>query len=71
MKDSVYRASEAIGVIAQSWEAAARNAVESAAKTARDRRVAEVIRQDATIERGSLVADRVRLAIPCKYDSRD
>jgi dodecin len=71
MADSVYRVTEVIGVSSESWEAAARNAVETAAKTVRDLRVAEVIRQDVTIENGSLVNYRVRLGISFKYDSGD
>ena len=49
MADSVYRVTEVIGV-SESWEAAARNAVETAASTVRDLRVAEVVRHDVTIE---------------------
>jgi dodecin len=71
MADSVYRVTEVIGVSSESWEAAARNAVETAAKTVRDLRVAEVIRQDVTIEDGALVAYRVRLGISFKYDTGD
>jgi flavin-binding protein dodecin len=69
MADSVYRVTEVIGVSSESWEAAARNAVETAAKTVRDLRVAEVIRQDVTVENGSLVNFRVRLGISFKYES--
>jgi hypothetical protein len=69
MAESVYRVTEVIGVSADSWEAAARNAVQTAAKTVRDLRVAEVLRQDVTIENGSLVNYRVRLGISFKYDS--
>ena len=69
MADSVYRVTEVIGVSSESWEAAARNAVETAAKTVRDLRVAEVLRQDVTIENGSLVSFRVRLGISFKYES--
>jgi len=71
MADSVYRVTEVIGVSGESWEAAARNAVTTAAKTVRDLRVAEVVRQDVTIEDGGLVSYRVRLAISFKYDSGD
>jgi flavin-binding protein dodecin len=71
MADSVYRVTEVIGVSSESWEAAARNAVQTAAKTVRDLRVAEVLRQDVTIENGGLVGYRVRLAISFKYDSGD
>jgi flavin-binding protein dodecin len=69
MADSVYRVTEVIGVSTESWEAAARSAVETAAKTVRDLRVAEVVRQDVTIENGGLRTFRVRLAISFKYDS--
>ena len=71
MADSVYRVTEVIGVSSESWDAAARNAVETAAKTVRDLRVAEVIRQDVTIENGSLVSYRVRLGISFKYETGD
>jgi flavin-binding protein dodecin len=69
VSDSVYRVTEVIGVSSEGWEAAARNAVETAGKTVRDLRVAEVIRQDVTIENGGVVAFRVRLGISFKYDS--
>jgi flavin-binding protein dodecin len=71
MADSVYRVTEVIGTSSESWEAAARSAVETAAKTVRDLRVAEVIRQDITIENGGLVSYRVRLGISFKYESGD
>ena len=71
MTESVYRVTEVIGVSSDSWEAAARNAVETAARTVRDLRVAEVIRQDVTIEDGGVVNFRVRLGISFKYDSGD
>jgi flavin-binding protein dodecin len=71
MADGVYRVTEVIGVSSESWEAAARNAVETAAKTVRDLRVAEVLRQDLTIENGAVRDYRVRLGISFKYDSGD
>jgi flavin-binding protein dodecin len=71
MADSVYRVTEVIGVSTESWEVAARRAVETAAKTVRDLRIAEVVRQDVTIEDGGLRSFRVRLAISFKYDSSD
>jgi flavin-binding protein dodecin len=69
MAESVYRVTEVIGVSTESWEAAARTAVETAAKTVRDLRVAEVIRQDVTIQDGGVTSFRVRLGISFKYDS--
>ena len=71
MADSVYRVTEVIGVSTASWEAAARAAVETAAKTIRDLRVAEVVRQDVTIENGAVVSYRVRLGISFKYETGD
>jgi dodecin len=71
MADSVYRVTEVIGVSSESWEAAARSAVETAAKTVRDLRIAEVIRQDLTIENGGVASVRVRLGISFKYDTGD
>ena len=69
MADSVYRVTEVIGVSGESWEAATRNAVETAAKTVRDLRIAEVVRQDVTIEDGQVTGYRVRLNISFKYES--
>ena len=71
MADSVYRVTDVIGVSSESWEAAARSAVETAANTVRDLRVAEVVRQDVVIEEGRVSAFRVKLAISFKYDSGD
>lgn len=71
MAESVYRVTEVIGVSNDSWEAAARSAVETAAKTVRDLRVAEVVRQDVTIQDGAIVNFRVRLGISFKYESGD
>jgi flavin-binding protein dodecin len=71
MSDSVYRVTDVIGVSSESWEAAARNAVETAATTIRDLRVAEVTRTDVTIENGQIKNYRVRLGISFKYESSD
>jgi len=71
MSDSVYRVTEVIGVSSESWEAAAAAAVATAARTVRDLRIAEVTRQDLTIEDGKVTSYRVRLSISFKYDSGD
>jgi flavin-binding protein dodecin len=71
MADSVYRVTEVIGTSPNSWADAARNAVETAASTIRDLRIAEVIREDVTIENGTVKEYRVRLGISFKYDSGD
>jgi flavin-binding protein dodecin len=71
MADSVYRVTEVIGVSSESWEAAARSAVETAARTVRDLRTAEVLRQDVTVENGGVTSFRVRLGISFKYETGD
>jgi flavin-binding protein dodecin len=68
MAESVYRVTEVIGVSSESWEQAARNAVEAAGQTVRELRIAEVVRQDVTIEDGKVSGFRVRLGISFKYD---
>jgi dodecin len=68
MSDSVYRVTEVIGVSPDSWEAAAKNAVETAAKTVRDLRIAEATRFDLTIQDGKVTSYRVRLDISFKYE---
>jgi dodecin len=68
MSESVYRVTEVIGASPDSWEAAARNAVETAGKTVRDLRVAEATRFDVTVENGKISAYRVRLDISFKYE---
>lgn len=71
MADSVYRVTEVIGTSTESWEAAARNAVETAGNTVRDLRVAEATRFDVTIENGQVSSYRVRLDISFKYEQGD
>jgi dodecin len=71
MSDSVYRVTEVIGTSAESWEAAARNAVETAGQTVRDLRVAEATRFDVTINDGKIESYRVRLDISFKYEGGD
>ncbi len=71
MSDSVYRVTEVIGTSAESWEAAARNAVETAGQTVRDLRVAEATRFDVTVNDGKIESYRVRLDISFKYESGD
>jgi dodecin len=69
MTDSIYRVTEVIGTSAQSWEDAAKNAVETAAKTLRDLRVGEIEKLDLTIEDGRVVSYRARVRISFKYES--
>ena len=71
MPDSVYRVTDVIGTSTESWEAAAASAVQTAAKSVRDLRVAEVLRQDVMIEDGAVKGYRIRLAISFKYESSE
>lgn len=71
MEESVYRVTELVGVSSQSWDQAARNAVEAAAKTVRELRVAEVVRSDLTIENGQVKNFRVRLSVSFKYEASE
>lgn len=66
---SVYRVTEVIGTSSKSWEAAARSAIETAAQTVRDLRIAEATRFDVTINDGKVVEYRVRLSVSFKYES--
>ena len=71
MPDSVYRVTQIIGTSSESWAAAARTAVETAARTVRDLRVAEVDKMDVTIENGHITTYRVKLNISFKYETGD
>ena len=66
---SVYKVTEIIGISAQSWEDAAKNAVETAAATLRDLRIAEVVKMDVKIEDGKAREYRTRLQLSFKYGS--
>lgn len=66
-KDSVYKVVEVIGTSTKSWAEAGRNAVETAAATLRDLRVAEVVKLDMTVENGKVSAYRARVALSFKY----
>jgi flavin-binding protein dodecin len=68
MPDSVYRVTEVIGTSSESWEQAAKNAVETAGESVRELRIAEVVRQDVTIAEGKISEFRVRLGISFKYE---
>ena len=67
--DSVYKITEIIGTSTTSWEDAAKNAVETASKTLRDLRVAEIVKLDLVVENGKVVAYRARVNLSFKYES--
>jgi dodecin len=66
MADSVYRFTEVVGTSTESWERAATVAVETAARTLRDLRVAEVEKLDLVIEDGRVSAYRAKVSISFK-----
>jgi len=65
--EAVYRITEIIGTSKTSWEAAAKNAVETAALSLRELRVAEVSQLDMKVENGKVVAYRARVSLSFKY----
>jgi hypothetical protein len=67
MKESVYKVIEIIGSSSESWEKAAKIAVQRASKTLKDLRVAEVISMDMHLDEGKILAYRVRLKVSFKH----
>jgi flavin-binding protein dodecin len=65
---AVYRVTEIIGTSTTSWEDAAKSAVETAAKSLRDLRVAEIEKLDVKVEDGRVVAYRARVSLSFKYE---
>lgn len=67
--EGVYRVIDVIGSSPTSWEDAAKNAVETASKSLRDLRIAEVTKMDMKVEDGKVVAYRTRVQLSFKYES--
>lgn len=67
MTESVYKIIELVGTSEKSWEEAARLAVETASKSLKDLRVAEVTKLDMKIENGRVTAYRARVNVSFKY----
>jgi flavin-binding protein dodecin len=68
MTDSVYKVIELIGTSTESWEKAASVAVERAAQTLRDLRVAEVLELDMVLENGKVTAYRAKIKVSFKFE---
>ena len=64
---SVYKIIEIVGTSPKSWEDAAQTALRTATKSLEDLRVAEVVKQDVTVENGKITSFRVRLNISFKF----
>jgi len=69
MSESVYKVIELVGSSPTSWEDAAKNAVETAGKTLKDLRIAEITQMDMKIENGEVTAYRARVKLSFKYKS--
>jgi flavin-binding protein dodecin len=68
MQDNVYKVIHLIGTSSKSWEEAGKAAVERAAKSLRDLRVAEVVEQDMVVQDGQVKAYRTKVRVSFKYE---
>ena len=71
MADSVYKVIELVGSSSESWEKAAALAVETAAKSLRDLRIAEVVQLDMQLDNGKVMAYRAKVKVSFKYHTGD
>jgi flavin-binding protein dodecin len=68
MSDSVYKIITIVGTSPESWEKAAKVAVETAAKTLRDLRIAEIEELDMQIDKGKVISYRAKVRVSFKYE---
>jgi hypothetical protein len=71
MTESVYKVIELVGTSTESWEKAAANAVETAAKSLKDLRVAEIMQLDLQVEDGKVRAYRAKVKLSFKYHTEE
>lgn len=71
MAESVYKVIELVGTSTESWEKAAAAAVETAAKSLRDLRIAEVVELDMQLEDGKVLAYRAKVKVSFKYQTEE
>ena len=69
MANSIYKIIELVGTSDVSWEDAAKNAVETAGKSLKDLRIADITKMDMKIENGKVVAYRTRVNLSFKYET--
>ncbi len=69
MSESVYKVIEMVGTSTESWEKAATNAVETASKSLKNLRIAEINKLDMKVENGKVAAYRARVALSFKHES--
>ena len=65
---SIYRVTELVGTSKTGWEDAVKNAVQTASRTLRDLRVAEIKKLDVTIDEGKVTTFRARIDVSFKYE---
>jgi hypothetical protein len=68
MSNSIYKIIELVGTSSSSWESAATNAIETASKSLKDLRIAEITKLDLKIENGKVAAYRARVNLSFKYE---
>ncbi len=71
MAESIYKIVELVGTSEKSWEEAARNAVETAGKSLRELRIAEVVKLDMKVDKNKVTAYRARVQVSFKYEGKD
>jgi flavin-binding protein dodecin len=71
MVESVYKVVEIVGTSPESWEKAAKAAVDRAAKTLKDLRIAEIVQTDIQLKNGKVEAYRARVKLSFKYRDKD
>jgi flavin-binding protein dodecin len=71
MPDSVYKIIEVVGSSPNSWEEAAKSAVEAAGKSLKDMRIAEIADMDMKVENGKVTAYRARVKVSFKYHTEE
>jgi len=69
MGNSVYKVVELVGTSTVSWEDAAKTTVETASKSLKDLRVAEINKLDLKVEDGKVVAYRAKVSLSFKYET--
>lgn len=71
MGDRVYKIVELVGTSDSSWEQAAKHAVETAGRSLKNLRIAEITKLDMKVENGTVVAYRARVSLSFKYETGD
>jgi flavin-binding protein dodecin len=70
MAESVYKVIELVGTSTESWEKAAKAAVDRASKSLRDLRIAEIVQLDMQIEKGKIKAYRAKVKVSFKFEGQ-